>query len=68
MLYWFRMVSFVMILVSVVGTTKVIHGVNDIDVGLGNIMECTGTNNQVSPSHGALNRYFIIPVDVEKLL
>ena len=38
-------------------------GVDDVDIGLGNIMEGTGSNNQVLPSHGSLIVSFVIIVD-----
>ena len=46
---------------------KVSDGVNNFDIGHGEIMEGTGTNNQVSPYHIVLIGYFILVVDVEKI-
>ena len=40
---------------------------NDIDAGIGDIMEDTGTNNQVAPSHGVLSCYLIIVFDVGRM-
>ena len=42
---------------------KYSYGVDDVDICLGNIMEVTGTNNQVDTHHGALIGSFIIVVD-----
>ena len=39
-------------------------GVKKIGIGHRNIMEGTGTNNQVSPSHGSWIVSFIIVVDI----
>ena len=39
-----------------------------IDVGLGNIMEGAGSDNQVDPSHGASNGSFIILSDVVRIM
>ena len=35
-----------------IGFNKGSYGIDDFDIGLGKIMEGTGTNNQVAPSHG----------------
>ena len=44
------------------------NGVNGVDIGHGDIMEGTGTNNQVSPSYGALIGSFIVVVNVGRIL
>ena len=41
--------------------------VNGIYIGLGDIMEGTGTRNQVAPSHGASIGSIIIVVDVGRM-
>ena len=38
-------------------------GISNIYVGLGDIMEGIGIDNQVAPSHGAPSGYLIIIVD-----
>ena len=43
-------------------------GVDDFDIGHGNIMEETGTNNQVDPYYGAYIGSFIISVDGGRIL
>ena len=43
------------------------NGFNDIDVGHGDIMDGTGTNSQVSPSHGSLSGSFILVVDLGRI-
>ena len=44
------------------GFNKCVYGVENVDIGLFNIMEGTGTNNKVAPSRGAMIGSFIIVV------
>ena len=39
---------------------KVSKAVDNVDIGLDRIMDCTGTNNQVASSHRELIGFFII--------
>ena len=62
------MVSFVMILVDGVGSTKLAMALKKIDVGLGDIVEGTCTKNQVAPPHEALIGSLRIVADFWRLL
>ena len=45
------------------GFNKGSDSIDDVDIGLRDIIEGTGTNNLVAPSHGASIGYFIVVVD-----
>ena len=59
--------SFVMILVGGVVSKTISDGVKDIGVGHGDIMEVTGTNNQVNPSYRESIGSFIIVAGVGRI-
>ena len=48
-------------------SNKSSYDINDIDVGIGKIVEGAGADNQVFPSHRASSSSFIIVVDAGRL-